>query len=78
MPRFKTIRLKPVAKNCPFCAQKTVPDYKDPGVLSKYISERGKILGKARTGLCSRHQRDLTREVLRARFLAFLPYVVRA
>lgn len=74
----RPIKLRPVAKNCPFCANKTVPDYKDIGLLIKYTSERGKILGKARTGICSEHLRAVARELRRARFMALIPYIVRA
>lgn len=76
--RFDKRRERPVAKNCPFDANHTEPDYKDVAVLSKYITERGKILGRARTGLCARHQRAITIAVKRARHVALMPYVVRA
>jgi small subunit ribosomal protein S18 len=69
--------VKPVARDCGFCANKTNPDYKDAGTLTRFVSERGKILGKSRTGICSHHQRMLKREIKRARFLALIPYVVR-
>ena len=78
MMQRRIIKLRPVAKNCPFCAQKTKPDYKDVATIARYISERGKILGKARTGLCSRHQRDVTRSIKQARHVALLPFIVRA
>lgn len=71
-------KLRPVAKNCPFCANKTEPDYKEINTLIKYTSERGKILGKARTGVCSEHQRAIGRELKRARFMAIIPFIVRA
>ncbi|MFH0749648.1 MAG: 30S ribosomal protein S18 [Candidatus Gottesmanbacteria bacterium] len=71
-------KLRPVAKNCPFCANKTEPDYKEVNTMIKYTSERGKILGKARTGVCSTHQRTIGRELKRARFMAMLPFIVRA
>ncbi|MEK7129413.1 MAG: 30S ribosomal protein S18 [Patescibacteria group bacterium] len=71
-------RERPVAKNCMFCAGKTSPDYKDTAVISKYLTERGKLLGRARTGVCSKHQRILTIAVKRARHVALLPFVVRA
>ncbi|MBI5619915.1 30S ribosomal protein S18 [Candidatus Gottesmanbacteria bacterium] len=73
-----TRRERPVAKNCMFCAGKTAPDYKETSVLSRYLTERGKILGRARTGVCSKHQRVLTTSVKRARHVALLPFVVRA
>ena len=76
--RFDKRRERPVAKNCPFCANKNEPDYKDVGVLQKYNTERGKLLGRARTGVCAKHQRAITSEVKRARLLALLPFIVRA
>ena len=78
VPRRQTKRLRPVARNCQFCDNKTLPDYKDPGVLAKYMSERGKLLGQARTGICSKHQRALTIAIKYARHVAFLPFIVRA
>lgn len=71
-------RERPVAKNCGFCANKTEPDYKEANALLKYMTERGKILGRSRTGVCSKHQRHVTREIKRARHVALLPFVVRA
>ncbi len=73
-----TKRIRPVARNCQFCANKTVPDYKDPGTLAKYMTERGKVLGQARSGVCSKHQRGLTVAIKRARHVALLPFIVRA
>ncbi|MBM3209412.1 30S ribosomal protein S18 [Candidatus Shapirobacteria bacterium] len=64
-----------VPRNCQFCRQKSDPDYKDADGLRVYISDRGKILGKDRTGICPSHQRALTREIKRARFLGLLPFV---
>lgn len=75
---FDTRRERPVAKNCPFCANKTEPDYKDISVIAKYVTERGKLLGRARTGLCARHQRAVTVAVKRARHIALLPFIVHA
>lgn len=71
-------RDRPVPKNCGFCKNKTEPDYKETGGFLRFVTERGKLLGKTRTGLCSKHQRHVTREVKRARFMALLPFVVRA
>ncbi len=73
----RTIRkLRPVAKNCNYCNTKTEPDYKD-SALAKFLTERGKILGRTRTGICSKHQRALTQEIKRARHVALLPFIVR-
>ena len=76
--RFDKRRERPVAKNCPFCANKTEPDYKEVSGLNKYVTERGKLLGRARTGVCAKHQRAITIAVKRARHVALLPFVVRA
>ncbi|OGD84356.1 30S ribosomal protein S18 [Candidatus Curtissbacteria bacterium RBG_13_40_7] len=63
------------AKRCGLCLSNTIVDYKDTVLLRKYLSERGKILGRARTGVCAKHQRQLTRNIKRARIMALLPFV---
>lgn len=50
-------------------------DYKDIDLLRKFITERGKILPRRITGLTAKQQRDLTKSIKRARFLALLPFV---
>jgi len=69
--------LKPKALDCSFCQEGKEPDFKEVETLKKYLTERGKILGKDRTGLCAKHQRALATAVKRARFLALLPFTVR-
>ena len=49
-------------------------DYKDPEFLKKFLNEQGKILPRRITGTCAEHQRQLTRAIKRARYLALLPY----
>lgn len=71
-------RLRPVARNCQFCDNKTEPNYKDVSTLGKYLTERGKILGRSRTGICSKHQRALENSIKLARHVALLPFIVRA
>lgn len=62
-------------KVCAFCVDKVATvDYKDAAKLMKYISERGKILSRRRSGNCARHQRVLCTALKRARHLALLPY----
>ena len=62
-------------KVCVFCGEKNgVIDYKDVNKLKRYVSERGKILPRRVTGTCAYHQRELTKAVKRARFVALLPY----
>ena len=63
-----------VPRNCPFDKTHTEPDYKDVDTLMKYMSDRAKVLGKSRTGLCAKHQRRLSVAIKRARHLGLLPY----
>lgn len=71
----KHFKPKPVKKNCIYCKTEKNPDYKNVDELRVYVSERGKILGRARTGICNKHQKLIAREVKRARHLAYLPFV---
>ncbi len=74
--RWSRSRYVPSRKVCAFCARKTeVIDYKDPEKLRNYISDRGKIAPRRRTGTCAKHQRVLATAIKRARHLALLPYV---
>jgi len=61
-------------KVCPFCAQNIVIDYKDASRLRRYVSDRGRIEPRRRTGVCAKHQRQLALAIKRARYLALLPY----
>ena len=72
----KTFRSRKAKKKvCQFCADKVEHiDYKDVAHLRRYISERAKILPRRVTGTCAYHQRELTKAVKRARFVALLPY----
>ena len=74
-PRSKD-RFVPRRKVCGFCAEKLPHiDYKDVGRLRRYLSERGKIEPRRKTGTCARHQRALTVALKRARHVALLPFV---
>ena len=65
----------PRRKVCIFCVEKVDHiDYKNPAKLRRYISDRGKIEPRRRTGNCAKHQRALTQAIKRARHLALLPY----
>ncbi len=57
-----------------FHSNNLVIDYKDVDTLRRFITERGKIRPRRQTGLTSKHQRQLARQIKRARFLALLPY----
>ncbi|MBI4686443.1 MAG: 30S ribosomal protein S18 [Nitrospirae bacterium] len=65
-------------KFCKFCVDKNLLiDYKDLRALRAYLTERGKIVAGRITGLCARHQRELTTAIKRARNIALLPFVER-
>jgi len=49
-------------------------DYKDVNTLKQYVTETGKIVPSRITGTRSRYQRQLSRAIKRARYLALLPY----
>ena len=72
MPRQRRIK----KKVCMFCADKNlVIDYKEVDKLKKFVSEKGKILPRRVTGLCAKHQREMTTAIKRARHIALLPYI---
>lgn len=62
---------------CLFCKSGIMPYFADVETLGKFLTDRGKIIGRERAGTCSKHQRKLTREIKRARFLALLPFINR-
>ena len=64
------------SKSCAICeAGVRVVDYKDERTLQRFLTERGKILPSRLSGTCSRHQRQLSTAIKRARQLALLPYI---
>lgn len=63
-------------KVCRFCADSNLKiNYKDPGTLKYFITERAKIIPRRISGTCAKHQRELAREIKRARTIALLPFV---
>lgn len=70
-------RGRPVGRRkvCAFCVEHVdIIDYKDPLKLRRYLSDRGRIEPRRKTGTCAKHQRRLTVALKRARHLALLPY----
>lgn len=62
-------------KVCAFCQDKTEKiDYLDVAKLRRYMTEKGKIVPRRISGLCAKHQRELTLAIKRARVVALLPY----
>ncbi|NGX59988.1 MAG: 30S ribosomal protein S18 [Chlamydiae bacterium] len=63
-------------KSCPFTtAGVRHIDYKDINTLSRFITERGKIIPRRITGISLRYQRMLTSAIKKARYMALLPFV---
>jgi small subunit ribosomal protein S18 len=70
---------KPRKKVCLFCQEKiSYVDYKDTGLLRKFISDRGKIRARRVTGVSAQQQRQIARAVKNAREMALLPYTATA
>jgi small subunit ribosomal protein S18 len=62
-------------RQCRFCENpKMAIDYKDIETLNRFVSDHGKIRSRRQTGTCAKHQRQLAREIKRARHLALLPF----
>jgi small subunit ribosomal protein S18 len=67
----------PRRKVCRFCADKNAAcDYKDPGSLKLFLTERGKVIPRRISGNCALHQRRVTEAIRRARTVALLPFSV--
>ncbi|HEY2861955.1 MAG TPA: 30S ribosomal protein S18 [Terracidiphilus sp.] len=73
--RGKFFRRKKV---CKFCTEKidAIP-YRDVRLLQGFVAERGKIVPRRLTGVCTTHQRRLTRAIKQARNIALLPFANR-
>jgi small subunit ribosomal protein S18 len=64
-------------KSCPFSGNGAPKiDFKDVRLLSRFLSERGKIVPSRITAVSAKKQRELAIAIKRARFLALLPYVI--
>ena len=60
---------------CPFSQLNSpIIDYKDTKLLSRYISEKGKIVPSRVTGVSRKKQRELAKAIKRARFLGLMSY----
>jgi small subunit ribosomal protein S18 len=67
------------AKACPLCESGIRQiNYKDDKTLSRLTTEQGKILPRRMTGMCARHQRQVSLAIKRARYLALVPYLRRS
>ena len=64
-------------KSCPFSGSKSKIDYKDIKTLTKFISERGKIIPSRISAVSAKRQRELSKAIKRARYIGLMPYVVK-
>lgn len=64
-----------VPRKCLFCEEKKEPWFSETEVLRRFVTERGKIVARTRSGVCAKHQRRLTLAIKHARHLALLPFV---
>src|SRR5271157_5762888 len=65
-------------KVCKFCVEKIDSiNYKDVRLLGQFVAERGKIVPRRLTGVCTPHQRRLTAAIKQARNIALLPFAAR-
>ncbi len=65
-------------KVCKFCVEKIDDiNYKDVRLLSQFVAERGKIVPRRLTGVCTPHQRRVSAAIKQARNIALLPFAAR-
>lgn len=62
-------------KICRFCeTRNSYIDYKEPKILRKFITDQGKIIPRRVSGMCAKHQREMTTAIKRARNISLIPY----
>ena len=65
-------------KSCPFAGPNAPKiDYKDIKLLTRFTSERGKIVPSRITAVSAKKQRELARAIKKSRFLALMPFVIK-
>ena len=64
-------------KSCPFSGSKSKIDYKDIKTLTRFVSERGKIIPSRISAVSAKKQRELSKAIKRARYIGLMPYVVK-
>ena len=58
-----------IKRDCKLCRDTIAVDYKQPDLLKKFMTERGKILPRRISGNCARHQRQIAEAIKRARVM---------
>ena len=65
-------------KVCKFCTEKIdAISYRDVRLLQGFVAERGKIIPRRLSGVCTRHQRKLSNAIKQSRNIALLPFAAR-
>ena len=65
-------------KVCKFCTEKIdAISYRDVRLLQGFVAERGKIVPRRLTGVCTRHQRKLSLAIKQSRNIALLAFAAR-
>ncbi len=65
-------------KACYFCTNNIKAiDYKDIEMLKKFLDPYARIANHRKSGICAKHQRQLSQAIKRARFMTLLPFVAR-
>ncbi|NIT04431.1 30S ribosomal protein S18 [Candidatus Saccharibacteria bacterium] len=75
-PRYR--RVHKVRSRCYFCEKEVDPVEADAEILKRFLTRRGKIRPRSRSGLCARHQRRLSQAIKRGRNLGTIPYRIVA
>jgi small subunit ribosomal protein S18 len=65
-------------KVCKFCTEKIdAISYRDVRLLQGFVAERGKIVPRRLTGVCTRHQRKVSQAIKQSRNIALLAFAAR-
>jgi small subunit ribosomal protein S18 len=70
--QFKKKKRRP----CFFCVEKKILDYKDLGLVRRFMTDRGKIAPRRLTGCCALHQRMVAQVIKKTRQIGLVPYSV--
>jgi len=71
---IRIFKRQKIADKCLFCEQGIKPDYKDIVHLRRFLTERLMVISRRYSSVCARHQRELSRAVKNARFMALIAY----
>ncbi|MBU0975866.1 MAG: 30S ribosomal protein S18 [Patescibacteria group bacterium] len=71
--KFKKRKIDLADLKCPFTGPEEI-NYKDVYKLKRFVTTRGRVLSRSRTGVCKKCQRELSGEIKKARYMALLPF----